>query len=364
MSIQSLLTSVRNSKIINKLRIQKVLIKYIFSNNNNTKYKYLQNKQKCIIFLSADYGNLGDVAITYSQHLWLQNKYPNYEIIEIPVRNTISELKALKNICNENDIITLIGGGNFGDLYNIVEILRQLIISKFKKNKIISFPQSISYSQTAGGDYLLKRARTIFLGHHNLEIWSRDSLSFEISKKYFSQNTLKLLPDIVLTLDETDINSYANREGVIMCLRNDKEVNINNANLILEIKKQIHKENYSIEYCDTDLGNIIITQEEQKKYLNTIWNKFRKAKLIVTDRLHGMIFAFITGTPAIILPCNNPKIEMCFEWIKECCYIDFIMKEDEINISKLICSKNIINNFKIIHEKLLHHFNFEISNTK
>ena len=30
-------------------------------------YKELQGRKKCFVFLAADYGNLGDVAITYAQ---------------------------------------------------------------------------------------------------------------------------------------------------------------------------------------------------------------------------------------------------------------------------------------------------------
>lgn len=360
MLTQPLLNYIRNSKILNELRVLRVQIKYIFSPKHKSKYDALKKQRKCIIFLSADYGNLGDIAITYSQCIWLREKYPNHKIIELSVRNTISDLKALKNVCNENDIITLIGGGNFGDLYNIVEILRQLIISKFKKNKVISFPQSIYYSNTTGGKYFLKRAQKIFQRHPNLEIWSRDILSFNIAEKYFKTNVLRLLPDIVLTLDKTDANSYKHRKGVLMCLRNDKEANLKNIPLILKIKELITTK-YSITYCDTDLGNILISQDEQEIYLNAIWSKFRKAELIITDRLHGMIFAFITGTPAIILPCNNPKIEMCFNWINECNYIRFINNEKDICLPKLCDPKNIIENFQNLHNKLLAQFNFKIT---
>jgi len=45
---------------------------------------------------------------------------------------------------------------------------------------------------------------------------------------------------------------------------------------------------------------------------------------VITDRLHGMIFAFITGTPAIVLPNNNGKIEHSYDWISECGYICFL----------------------------------------
>ena len=45
-----------------------------------------------------------------------------------------------------------------------------------------------------------------------------------------------------------------------------------------------------------------------------------------------MIFAYITGTPALVLPNSNFKVEKCFEWIKECGYIKFVKNPTNENI--------------------------------
>lgn len=50
----------------------------------------------------------------------------------------------------------------------------------------------------------------------------------------------------------------------------------------------------------------------------------------MTDRLHGMIFAFITRTPAIVIPNSNFKIRGCFQWIKDCGYILYISTLSDI----------------------------------
>ena len=55
----------------------------------NKEIKNIDNKNKKIfIFLAADYGNLGDVAITYAQKMYLQNLFPKYQVIEIPLKET------------------------------------------------------------------------------------------------------------------------------------------------------------------------------------------------------------------------------------------------------------------------------------
>ena len=40
---------------------------------------------------------------------------------------------------------------------------------------------------------------------------------------------------------------------------------------------------------------------------------FQKSELVITDRLHGMIFCYITKTPCIVMPNNNHKILMTYE---------------------------------------------------
>ena len=55
-----------------------------------------------------------------------------------------------------------------------------------------------------------------------------------------------------------------------------------------------------------------------------------------TDRLHGMIFAFITGTPAIVFSNNNHKIEGAYEWIKDCGYIYFIKNGELDDVMSII----------------------------
>ena len=48
-------------------------------------------------------------------------------------------LKSLKGSINSEDIITIVGGGNIGDMYDDIEYCRQFIIKQFPNNKIVIF---------------------------------------------------------------------------------------------------------------------------------------------------------------------------------------------------------------------------------
>ncbi len=38
---------------------------------------------------------------------------------------------------------------------------------------------------------------------------------------------------------------------------------------------------------------------------------------MITDRLHGMVFAVITGTPCLVFDNVSKKISMVYQWIRE-----------------------------------------------
>lgn len=301
----------------------KTFIKYVASDKNIYKNKYKKDEKKIFIALAANYGNLGDVAITYAQKKFLIRYFPEYKVIEIPIDETYKNMKALKQIVGKDDIITIIGGGNFGNIYISIERMRQYFIKKFPNNKIICFPQTIEFSQDLEGKKELKRAKNIYEKHKKLVLLAREQKSFENMKKNFKNTEIFLIPDIVLSLNEKEPEEE--RKNITICFRKDKENNID-----MSIKKKINEDlerkyNDILIQADTHVGDIKISEKQRSKYLKEIWEKFKKSKLVVTDRLHGMIFCAITGTPCIALPNSNGKIESTYNtWLKNIRYIKML----------------------------------------
>ena len=52
-----------------------------------------------------------------------------------------------------------------------------------------------------------------------------------------------------------------------------------------------------------------VSVEKREEELKRKFNEFKSAKLVVTDRLHGMVFAAITGTNCIVINSKSPKNE-------------------------------------------------------
>ena len=83
-----------NIKRLIPLKIKQKIIQYISRNDIYKDYK--KKDKKIVLALAADYGNLGDVAITYAQRKFLEEKFPNYEVIEIPIASN-SRFKSIIN---------------------------------------------------------------------------------------------------------------------------------------------------------------------------------------------------------------------------------------------------------------------------
>lgn len=283
---------------------------------------------RCYIFLAADYGNLGDVAITYAQKQWLKSMYPNHDVIEIPASKTISYINGISKNIKPDDVVTVVGGGNMGDMYGDIELLRLMVVEAFKNNKVILFPQTIDYSDSEDAKWLLKKSQKIYSSHSDLTMIAREQTSFNRMRQWYPTVRTILTPDIVMTLNER--KGCVRRENILtLCLREDKEKSDNSV-MLQSILSKLRPYGFNEEKCDTHIGGERYTEDEKYDELEKILSQFRKSRLVITDRLHGMIFAYITGTPAVVLPNSNFKIRGCFEWIKDCGNIRFIEREEDM----------------------------------
>ena len=59
--------------------------------------------------------------------------------------------------------------------------------------------------------------------------------------------------------------------------------------------------------------------------------EFAKSKVVVTDRLHGLIFSLMTNTPCIVISSYNQKLKEFTDMLKDNKYVVFLDKD----VSKL-----------------------------
>lgn len=301
---------------------------YLYSLLKSETFVLPQSGQpRCFVFLAADYGNLGDVAITYAQEKFLKEKFPDYEIVDVPISCTLTAIRSIRRQVRPDDIITIVGGGNMGDMYHDIEMLRLMVVRTFRANRIISFPQTIDYTDRPGAKWLLGLSRRVYNRHPELTMCARETVSYERMKQWYPRANVVLTPDIVMTLDKRE--PAALRTRVAFCLRDDME-KTDNSSVVAGIRQFCRERGLECLDRDTHIGRDRLSTDERVSELEKIWADFRTCRFIVTDRLHGMIFAYITGTPALVLPNSNFKVEKCHAWIKDCGYIRLIHDADDI----------------------------------
>lgn len=302
------------------------------------KISFCTNKKKMYVLLSTDYPNLGDHAMTYAQIKFLKERFKEYELVEITVNHVLKYLDYIKSNINEEDIITLKGGGNIGIEYFREELIRRKIIRYFPKNKIIIFPQTVYFPNTKFGRKEFGNTVQIFKSHRELYLFLRDKKSYQIMKREMNQH-IYLCPDIVWSIKDVTIKKKKIYD-VLLCMRNDvegiytKEEKKKLEKIVSTVCEKVKKEDTVKPYY--------IGPENRKKELIKIWESIASSKIVITDRLHGMIFSRIVGVPCIVLGTYNYKLEGQYEWIKnneDIIYLGTSMKELPEVIKKMLFLK-------------------------
>ena len=132
--------------------------------------------------------------------------------------------------------------------------------------------------------------------------------------------TAALMPDMALTLHPP--HSTAPRAGCLLLLRNDREKTITPAQSA-EVMAQCHRlfgENVTLSDMDAPAP---VSPAQREAALREKWTQLAGAALVITDRLHGMIFSALTETPCIALDSKSPKLRGCYEWMRKLDYIAF-----------------------------------------
>lgn len=299
-------------------------VKYVISTNTHY-YDHFEGKKKIVVCLGADYGNLGDVAITFAQMNFLKECFPDYEVIEFPISKTYSDMKSLKEVVTSSDIITIVGGGNTSERYSDIEDCRQFIIEQFKDNPIISFPQSVEL--LGASEKFVRKMRNAYQKHKKLLYLVREKYSYDCIKRVLPALNCKMCPDIALSLRH--IFENVKQPVITISFRGDQERKLDDKNKeeILDILRSLP---FEILERDTQIvGNQDFSVLGRKRLLQGHLDAYANSKLVITDRLHGMILAYIANTPCIVFAGDNPKIKGCYEWLKASNSVAFIEDYDK-----------------------------------
>lgn len=322
---------IEESKIIIALPVpvdrgNKMLTEFL---TDTKKIECSSGKRRFFLVNTPDHDNLGDHLLTMGALSFLQKYFPMEEIIEITGRQWDACREDIINKIGSQDVIFIVGGGYMGDLWPVQDSRVKEILAEFKNNQIIFLPQTFFYHSNnekminSDTDFYNKLDRVIFI---HREKHSYDFFRTNIAKR--KKNVC--FPDTALYLNQR--KESAERSGGLVCLRMDKEsLHDKNREKLLGTINSVCK---NVNVIDTVLDKSILRSEREIE-VNKMLDIISHSEILITDRLHAMVMAVITGTPCIAMDNVSKKVSGVYEWIKDLDYITCV-HEDDIN-EGLIC---------------------------
>lgn len=290
-----------------------------------------QHQQRFFMFGIPTYNNLGDQMIGFAQKLFFRRNFPQLLYIEITEPQTDQAIAELQKQLRPSDMIGFIGGGNVGSYYLNHERARRKVFSTFIDNLTVSFPQSVNFNENSRqGQRELGLSQEAYGKNPNLTLCARETQTFRRFQRYFDNNVL-FTGDMVLSLDP--LPGRGKRDGVLMIMRHDDE-KVTGDDLLDKITTVLEESDRSVYQTDTVVPFKVEDGQEDDPSRSTLklnerWQLFtnkldeiRAAKVVVTDRLHGMIFSVITQTPVLVFDNSYGKASTSYHnWFADLNYV-------------------------------------------
>lgn len=304
-----------------ELKINKYIDKIKLYQSYQKKLKKIQSLtsgKRVFVIGTPCHGNLGDHAIAIAEERFIREALPAYTYVEIEMPFYRKCKDKLKKMVRPGDLIIVSGGGWMGNQWFHNELVIREIVQAYQENAVIIFPQTIYYESSEETEKMIADARKIYGAHPNLLLCLRDEKSFLFAKENGFGNCI-FVPDIALFEKRDDFGLP--REDVLFCIRYDREKSVPES-MWEELRVFAKMQGKEVKYTTTIIGKVSPDKREaafSKKLL-----EFSRAKVVVTDRLHAMIFAAITGTPCVAFDNTSKKVSGVYRWLAGLPYIQCV----------------------------------------
>lgn len=249
-------------------------------------------------------------------------------------------LMILKEKIKETDLIFFQSGYTFTGIHPY-ENMHRKIVENFPYNKIVFLPQTVKFKNQK----ILENVQNFYGKYDNIYFFARDKISYDIYKSIFPEHrNVHCFPDIVTTeIGNYDFNNNE-RNGILLCVRNDVEklYSFQEISLFKEKLQKIAKVSLSDTNSETKENSL---KEYWKKIEETI-DDYAQYQVIITDRYHGTIFALIanTPTPVIILKTTDHKVVTGADWF-EGVYEDYVYVVNDLEEASQV-AQQIVTGFE------------------
>ena len=298
--------------------------------------------KKVYLIGTPSHENLGDSAIVLAQKAFLEGcGWEKDRIIELTDEDYERDWERIRKWIPKSAFIAQLGGGHLGNQWMNEEKLHRRQVSAFSRNRNVIFPQTICYLPGEGGNDDAKASIEVYDGQAKLTMVAREKQSYGIMNSLYPNTRVLLTPDIVLSASMDVFGAKPQRRnGVLLCLRSDKERSLSEEER-KNLEAMLQEKGIAFGYTDMYSAQRI-TKQSRKAQVREKMEEIAGARLVITDRLHGMVFCAITGTPCIALSNNNHKVRGTYEWISYLPYIRYAGSAEEVGryLPELLAMEN------------------------
>ncbi|MGV3016640.1 polysaccharide pyruvyl transferase family protein [Rothia sp. 88186D007BW] len=230
--------------------------------------------------------------------------------------------------------ILLHGGGNMGDLWPAHEKFRQDVVELYPNRHIIILPQTIYFKSEINKN----KAQEVYSKNTNVTIMVRDSGQIDKVQDMFPSNEIIYCPDSALGISYRKLKAFCalipvvekklrviQREDIESCdkpiigrsedIIGDWEFGPLNSILWQKLPSFMNRftRNDKIPTKLLILTNHIQSEIVRILNMSAAVFMYKKSHTIVTNRLHGHIFACMLGIPNYVSDNNYGKISAIYE---------------------------------------------------
>jgi pyruvyl transferase EpsI len=212
------------------------------------------------------------------------------------------------------------GGGYMGDVWGDSQQVVESVLNRFPNNPVIILPQTIFYRNKESPS--IKSFSQLLTSRNALLFCAREesSLQFCAERLLLRPDQYALVPDLALYIN--DIAWRGKRDGASICLRSDAE-SLNGVSYSYCAKVFQNDFSLNVRRVSTvGTMSIPIPIEYSYRAFEKKLVPFQQSKIVVTDRLHGMIMAAISATPVVGLDNISGKVSGVYNrWISSLPYV-------------------------------------------
>lgn len=294
-----------------------------------TKRLMQSDRKRFFLFMLPEHGNLGDYAIAIAEKQFFDDYFPEYELISVTTNEWLELKTYFVGSIKKTDVLFITGGGFVGDMWKSFCACKD-ILQSFPQNRKILLPNTLTYHDLQNEDAVRNDLEQIFSDGHTY-VFFRERNSLKVCTDLGWGDRCFCFPDMVLYLKFKETEEKRNGK-VLLCFRVDTEKIFQEVDSI----KNIIMRN-QIQYDELDTHRYkYIPEPEGDLYVRGLLEKFQKYDLVITDRLHGMLFAYVSGTPCIAFDNSTHKVSGVYEWIKGVHEVSFLEKYDEDKMDGLV----------------------------